>query len=57
MGYQMVKFRSAYANGTQQTETLSLTWEDGAWKVAGIVFSCEDGSAGPAGLRPPRCPR
>lgn len=38
MGYQMVKFRSAYANGTQQTETLSLTWEDGAWKVAGIVF-------------------
>lgn len=38
MGYRMIKFRSAYANGPQQTETLSLTWEDGAWKVAGIVF-------------------
>jgi hypothetical protein len=37
-GYRMVKFRSAYAGGTQQTETLSLAWEDGAWKVAGITF-------------------
>jgi DNA-binding CsgD family transcriptional regulator len=37
-GYQMVKFTSSYANGTSQVETLSLVWEDGAWKVVGIVF-------------------
>ncbi|MET4132507.1 DNA-binding CsgD family transcriptional regulator [Porphyrobacter sp. MBR-155] len=37
-GYRLVKFRSIYANGTAQTESLSLAWEDGAWKVAGVVF-------------------
>lgn len=37
MGYQMVKIRSRYANGADQTETLSLVREDGAWKIAGIV--------------------
>lgn len=37
-GYRLVKFRSAYANGTNQTESVSLAWEDGAWKVAGIVI-------------------
>ena len=37
-GYRLVKFRSAYANGTAQTESVSLAWEDGAWKVAGIVI-------------------
>ncbi|WP_086737951.1 helix-turn-helix domain-containing protein [Erythrobacter colymbi] len=37
-GYRLVKFRSAYANGTSQTESISLAWEDGAWKVAGIVI-------------------
>ncbi len=37
-GYRLIKFRSAYANGTQQTESLSLAWEDGAWKVVGITF-------------------
>jgi hypothetical protein len=37
-GYRLIKFRSAYASGAQQTETLSLAWEDGAWKVAGIVI-------------------
>ncbi|MBA3863255.1 MAG: LuxR family transcriptional regulator [Erythrobacter sp.] len=37
-GYRLVKFRSTYANGTAQTESLSLAWEDGAWKVAGVVF-------------------
>lgn len=37
-GYRLVKFRSSYANGTQQTESLSLAWEDGAWMVMGIVF-------------------
>lgn len=37
-GYRLIKFRSAYANGTAQTESLSLAWEDGAWKVVGVVF-------------------
>lgn len=37
-GYRLVKFRSAYQNGTAQTESISLAWEDGAWKVAGIVI-------------------
>ncbi|MFN3863848.1 MAG: DUF4019 domain-containing protein [Erythrobacter sp.] len=37
-GYRLVKFRSAYAGGTQQTESLSLAWEDGAWRVVGIAF-------------------
>lgn len=38
MGYQMVKFRTRYASGKDQTETLSLVREDGAWKVVGIVI-------------------
>ncbi|MCR2832454.1 helix-turn-helix domain-containing protein [Parerythrobacter lacustris] len=37
-GYQLIKFRSRYASGADQTETLSLVWEDGAWKVVGIVI-------------------
>lgn len=37
-GYRLVKFRSSYANGTAQTESLSVAWEGGAWKVVGIVF-------------------
>ena len=37
-GYRMVKFRSRYATGADQVETLSLVREDGAWKVAGIVI-------------------
>ncbi len=37
-GYRLIKFRSAYEGGTTQTESLSLAWEDGAWKVAGITF-------------------
>jgi DNA-binding CsgD family transcriptional regulator len=37
-GYQVIKFRSTYANGTQQTESVSLALEEGAWKVAGISF-------------------
>jgi DNA-binding CsgD family transcriptional regulator len=37
-GYRLVEFRSAYAGGTVQTESVSLAWEDGAWKVAGIVI-------------------
>lgn len=37
-GYRLIKFRSTYANGAAQTESLSLAWEDGGWKVVGIVF-------------------
>lgn len=37
-GYRLIKFRSRYANGTQQTESLSLAWEGGAWRVVGISF-------------------
>lgn len=37
-GYRLVKFRSTYASGAQQTESLSLAWENGAWRVAGIVI-------------------
>ena len=37
-GYQLVKFASTYANGTNQVESLSLAWEDGAWRVVGIVI-------------------
>lgn len=37
-GYRLVKFRSAYASGITQTESVSLAWEDGAWKVAGVTF-------------------
>ncbi|HSF13238.1 MAG TPA: DUF4019 domain-containing protein [Erythrobacter sp.] len=37
-GYQLVKFTSSYANGTNQVESVSLEWEDGTWKVVGIVI-------------------
>jgi hypothetical protein len=37
-GYRLVRFASSYANGTNQVESLSLVWEAGAWKVAGIVI-------------------
>jgi DNA-binding CsgD family transcriptional regulator len=37
-GYRLVKFASSYANGSSQVESLSLVWEDGAWKVVGIVI-------------------
>jgi DNA-binding CsgD family transcriptional regulator len=37
-GCRLIKFRSAYAGGVTQTESISLAWEDGAWKVAGITF-------------------
>ncbi len=38
-GYQLVKFRSTYAGGAQQTESLSLVREEGTWKVVGITFN------------------
>jgi DNA-binding CsgD family transcriptional regulator len=37
-GYQLVKFASSYADGTNQIESVSLEWEDGAWRVVGIVI-------------------
>lgn len=37
-GYQLVKFASSYADGTNQVESVSLAWEDGAWRVVGIVI-------------------
>ncbi|WP_301750827.1 DUF4019 domain-containing protein [uncultured Erythrobacter sp.] len=37
-GYQLVKFASSYADGTNQVESVSLEWEDGAWRVVGIVI-------------------
>lgn len=37
-GYQLIKFASSYESGTNQVESLSLAWEDGAWKVVGIVI-------------------
>ena len=38
MGYQLIKFASTYADDTNQIESVSLAWEDGAWRVAGIVI-------------------
>ncbi|GAA0757622.1 DNA-binding CsgD family transcriptional regulator [Erythromicrobium ramosum] len=37
-GYQLVKFASSYADGTNQVESVSLEWEDGAWRVVGILI-------------------
>jgi DNA-binding CsgD family transcriptional regulator len=37
-GYRLVKFASYYASGANQVESLSLVWEDDAWRVAGIVI-------------------
>ena len=37
-GYQLLKFASSYADGTSQVESVSLEWENGAWKVVGIVI-------------------
>lgn len=36
-GYQMVKFRTDYANKTGAIETLSLVREGGAWRVVGVT--------------------
>ena len=38
-GYQLVKFASTYASGARQVESVSLAWEDGAWRVVGIMIS------------------
>lgn len=41
-GYQVVKFRTSFANRTNATETLSLTFEAGQWKVVGYIISEPD---------------
>lgn len=38
-GYELVKFRTSFANKAGVTETLSLVREDGVWKVVGIWLS------------------
>jgi DNA-binding CsgD family transcriptional regulator len=37
-GYQLVRFRTAFANKAAATETLSLAREGGGWKVAGYMI-------------------
>lgn len=37
-GSRLVKFASTYANGVNQVESVSLAFEDGAWRVVGIVI-------------------
>lgn len=37
-GSQLVKFASTYASDVNQVESVSLAFEDGAWRVVGIVI-------------------
>lgn len=37
-GYQVVKFKTSYANKPEAVETVSLSWEDGSWRVAGCYI-------------------
>ena len=37
-GYQVVKFKTSYANKPDAVETVSLSWEDGSWRVAGCYI-------------------
>lgn len=37
-GYQLVKFRTSYANKADAIETLSLIREDGEWRVVGCII-------------------
>lgn len=37
-GYQVVKFKTSYANKPDATEIVSLSWEDGSWRVAGCYI-------------------
>lgn len=36
-GYWIVKFKASYSKGGSMTETLSLAWDEGGWKVVGIT--------------------
>ena len=37
-GYEVVKFRTRFAKGADAVETVSLSREDGVWRVAGITI-------------------
>ena len=37
-GYQLVKFKTGYANKADAIETLSLTWENEGWRVVGYTI-------------------
>jgi hypothetical protein len=37
-GYEIVRFRTSFANRADAVETVSLTREGGEWKVAGITI-------------------
>lgn len=36
---RVVKFRTSFANRADAVETVSLAWEDGAWKVIGVLVN------------------
>ena len=36
-GYQVLKFRARYANGSDAVETVSLEREEGRWRVVGVT--------------------
>ena len=36
-GYQVVKFRTSYANKADAVETISLAWENDSWRVVGCA--------------------
>ena len=36
-GYEVVKFRTAFANKENVVETVTLNREDGSWKVVGVM--------------------
>lgn len=37
-GYEVVKFRTSYANKADAVETVSLARENGEWRVAGVTI-------------------
>ena len=37
-GYEVVKFRTAFANKADAVETVSLDREDGRWRVVGVTI-------------------
>ena len=36
-GYEMVKFRTSFANKAEALETVTLDREDGRWRVTGVT--------------------
>ena len=37
-GYEVVKFRTRFANKAEAVETVTLNREDGAWRVVGVMI-------------------